>query len=100
MRLCAILRAAGLCACTQFPDLDATRSAAVAGAPHPALVPIETLLAGPEPRATEAAVGAIRGDVAGLQARAARLRGVQTGPQAIAGRVARLKQRAAALQAL
>lgn len=100
MRICALLLAAGLAACTQFPELDATRSAAVANAPYPDLVPIETLLAGPEPQATEAVIGQVQGRVAGLQAKATRLRGVSAGPQGIAGRVTRLRQKAAGLLAL
>lgn len=99
MRLCALCLAAGLAACTQFPDLDATRTPGVADAPYPDLVPIDTLIAGPEPRATEAAIGQVQGRVSGLQASAARLRGVSAGPQGISGRVARLRQRAAALKA-
>ncbi|MFD1341420.1 hypothetical protein [Litorisediminicola beolgyonensis] len=62
-----------LAACTQFPELDAARSADVANAPWPDLVPIETLLAGPPPRATEAETASVSARAAELRARAARL---------------------------
>ncbi len=100
MRLCALCLAAGLAACTQFPELDATRAPGVANAAYPDLVPIGTILAGPEPRATKAAVGEVQGRVAGLEATASRLRQTSAGPQGVSDRVARLKQRAATLKQL
>ncbi|KMK66242.1 hypothetical protein [Puniceibacterium sp. IMCC21224] len=64
-----------LCACAQFPELDASQSPGVAGAAFPALVPIESLLDGAAPRATPEMRAGVDGRVAGLRARAARLSG-------------------------
>ncbi|NOR30648.1 hypothetical protein [Sulfitobacter sp.] len=71
-------------ACTQFPALDSRTTPEMLAAEYPALVPVDPLLA-------QAAAGQINADqtensmnarVAGLQARAARLRGsVLTGSE-------------------
>lgn len=77
-RLTGVLGASlalALAACAQFPELDAARSADVADAPWPDLLPIETLLAGPPPRATEAETDAVAARAAALRNRAARLKG-------------------------
>lgn len=64
-------------ACTQFPELDETQTAALDAASYPALVPIEPIIAGIDAPAetaveTEAAFDA---RLSGLRARADRLRG-------------------------
>lgn len=66
-----------LAACTQFPELEHTQTAALDAAEYPALVPIEPILAqnaqpGPDPVQTEATLTA---RLAGLRARAAGMRG-------------------------
>lgn len=75
MRLSPYLLPLALLGCTQFPELDAARTPGVATAPFPALLPIESLLDGPEPRATPEMRAGIEGRVSGLRARAARLQG-------------------------
>lgn len=64
--------ALGLAACTQFPDLDSTRTAEIDAADYPDLVPLEPLLAqstapATDPVATEAALSS---RLAGLRGRA------------------------------
>ncbi|KUF10422.1 hypothetical protein AVJ23_13145 [Pseudoponticoccus marisrubri] len=87
-------------ACTQFPELDAATSSAVAEAPYPQLVPLEGLLAGSEPRATPEIRAQVQGRVGQLRARADGLRAARVAPQSgIAARLARLRQKAAALRA-
>ncbi len=93
---CGLLLA--LTACTQFPELDSTRTPGVADAPYPALVPLDTLLDGAPPRANAAVIGQIEGRVAGLRARASRLQSARVGPAGIDARAARLRQRAEALR--
>ena len=67
-----------LCAgCTQFPELDFTQTAALEAADYPALVPIEPIIAsvdqpGSDPVAEQTQLDA---RLAGLRARATRLRG-------------------------
>ena len=73
MRLTPYLMFFALCGCTQFPELDAARTPGVEKAPFPALLPLDGLLVGPEPRATPEMRSGIEGRVAGLRARAARL---------------------------
>ncbi len=88
-----------LSACTQFPELDAAR-ADVADAPYPALVPLDQLLDGPAPRATVAEIATVEGRVGALRARAARLERMRgTTQRGLEARVARLRQKAAALRA-
>lgn len=64
-------------ACTQFPALDSRATPELLAADYPALVPIDPLLA----TATAGQIDTVKtetaltGRVAGLQARAARLRG-------------------------
>ncbi len=75
-----------LAACTQFPALDATITPELAAADYPELVPLEPLLAQAsagriDPVATQSG---LTGRVAGLRARAARLRGsVLTGNERV-----------------
>ncbi len=71
------LAALSLAACTQFPDLDRTQTAALEAADYPALVPMEPLLAraaapGADPVQTETTLTA---RVAGLRGRANAMRG-------------------------
>lgn len=63
--------------CTQFPQLDHTQSDTLRGADYPALVPIEPILAGVETPTTDAATeeAALTSRLAGLRARANRIRG-------------------------
>lgn len=89
----------GLSACTQFPELDAAQTPGIGQAPYPKLISLDGLLVGPEPRATVDVITNVQGRVAGLQARAARLRRVTAGPAGIEARLARLRQKAAALRA-
>lgn len=71
---CAAL---SLTACTQFPELDRTQTPELADTAYPALVPIEPLLAGAEVTGADpvATTEALEGRVAGLRARANRMRG-------------------------
>lgn len=94
--LCLVTALAG---CTQFPELDAVQTPGVLDAPYPDLVPLGGLLNGPEPRATVAVIQQVEGRVSGLRARAARLQRMQVGPRGIDDRIARLRQKAAALLA-
>tara|TARA_R110000787_G_scaffold248421_2_gene353967 strand:+ start:2643 stop:3017 length:375 start_codon:yes stop_codon:yes gene_type:complete len=66
-----------LSACTQFPALDRTITPALENADYPALVPIDPLLASATAGRVDAAQteAALAARVAGLRARAARLRG-------------------------
>ncbi|MGR3271621.1 hypothetical protein [Thalassococcus profundi] len=64
-----------LSACAEFPELDATATPGVATAAYPQLLPLETLLDGPAPRATPDLRAGVEGRAASLRARAARLRG-------------------------
>ncbi|WGW03701.1 hypothetical protein [Tropicibacter oceani] len=89
----------GLSGCAQFPELDAVQTPGIEQAPYPALVPLDGLLANPEPRATLAVLGQVQGRVSGLQARADRLRRMRATPAALSDRVARLRQKAATLRA-
>ena len=98
MRVCALCLAAVLASCTTFPELDSTRSAAVARAPYPGLVPLDPLLDGPAPRATVVGLDATLDRAAGLRARADRLRKARAGPGRIGPRLAQLRARAGALQ--
>lgn len=94
------LCAAALAGCTQFPELEQTATPGVANAAYPALVPIETIIDGPLPRATPAVRAGVEARAAGLRARAAALQRARVGPLGnIDRRVARLRQRAAALRA-
>ncbi len=76
--LCALpVLAFGLGACTQFPQLDARVTPALAASDYPALVPVEPVLAQAtqgrvDPAQTQANLQA---RVANLRARANRLRG-------------------------
>ena len=88
-----------LTACTQFPELD-TAGGDVANAAYPELVPLDRLLTGREPQASLAVVAGVQGRVGALQARAARLQRLQaTSQRSLEARVARLRQKAAALRA-
>lgn len=79
MRLClisAVLFLATLAACTRFPDLDAAVTPGARTAGYPDLLPAEELRARvPEARLEEETPGSIEARIAGLRARAARLRG-------------------------
>lgn len=68
---------AAVAGCTPFPDLDFTQTAALEAAPYPTLVPIEPILASVDAAPTDAATetAALNARVAGLRARANRLRG-------------------------
>lgn len=69
-----------LSACATFPELDASIDDAARAAPYPELVPLQPILAranalGTTGRITPASEQAFDARVAGLRARAARLRG-------------------------
>lgn len=97
--VCVLAGGTALTACTQFPELDQTATPGVATSPYPGLVPIETLLVGPTPRATDVVRQSIEARVAGLRTRADALHRARTGPGSdLARRLARLRQRAAALR--
>ncbi|MHA6344009.1 hypothetical protein [Roseivivax sp. CAU 1761] len=89
-----VLICAGLAACTQFPEIDAAQTPGIERAPYPRLLPIDTLLAGPAPRATPEMAVALERRAAGLDARAAGI-APAAGP---APDAAALKARAAALR--
>ncbi|MBV2358572.1 hypothetical protein KUH32_02200 [Thalassococcus sp. CAU 1522] len=88
-----------LSACAQFPELEDGGAPGVDDAPYPRLLPLETLLAEPPRRATEAGTAAVQGDAARLRARAEALRGVTVPRAAMQARAARLQARAEALKA-
>ncbi|BBU55271.1 hypothetical protein KU6B_15360 [Mameliella alba] len=96
--LCAAVIAA-LTGCTQFPELDARQTPGVADAPYPDLLPLDALLNGAVPRATPGEAAVVEGRVAALKARASRLQRVDIAPRGVDGRLARLRQKAAALRA-
>lgn len=100
MLLCCLpALGAGLPGCTQFPELDAVQTPGVANAAYPRLLPLEALLNGPAPRASEAAIATVEGRVGALRARAARLQRLEIAPRGVDGRLARLQRRAADLRA-
>ena len=73
LAICLLL----LCGCARFPELDATVNASAENADFPTLVPIERIVAAPEP-ASENVIDPnadVAARVARLRARAARLRG-------------------------
>ncbi|WP_206080264.1 hypothetical protein [Pacificoceanicola onchidii] len=96
----AMALAVTLSACTTFPELDAAQTPGVENAAFPKLVPLDGLLTGPEPRATVEMAQGIEGRIAGLQARASRLRRLSAAPRGVGSRLARLRQKAAALRAM
>ena len=64
-----------LTACTQFPELDSRADTLDPRAPYPALVPVEPLLAQAGPaRIDDGDQAALAARIAGLRARASRLR--------------------------
>lgn len=69
--------ALALSACTQFPDLEHTRTDALKDAEYPALVPIEPILAAIEPPGTlpDETTAGINTRLAALRGRAEGLRG-------------------------
>lgn len=64
-----------LCACAQFPELATPEARLAQNAPYPTLVPLEQLLHGSAPVATEATASDLQARLARLRARANRLRG-------------------------
>ncbi|WP_245306310.1 hypothetical protein [Roseovarius aestuariivivens] len=75
-RIFAVLLLAGLTGCAQFPELDDTFDAEARRAGYPDLVPAETLRADlPQTRIAPQTRTALEVRIAGLRARAARLRG-------------------------
>ena len=96
--VCCLPVLAGLGGCAQFPELDATQTPGVATAPYPRLLPLEALLNGAAPRASEAEIALVEGRVGALRARADRLQRVEIAPRGIDGRLVRLRQKAAALR--
>jgi len=80
MRPTLIIAIASLVACTDFPDLDRRITDSARAAPYPTLQPLDPLLARAQNLAdngaiTPASVAAFDDRIAGLRARAARLRG-------------------------
>lgn len=63
-----------LAACTEFPELDVAVPDSATKGPYPALLPMEQILAGPEPTVSEETLGNMQSRVAALKARASRLR--------------------------
>ncbi len=63
-----------LCACTQFPELEALDSPATRTAEYPALLPMDRLLSADIERATPQQARSIAGRAAALRARARKLR--------------------------
>jgi hypothetical protein len=61
--------------CAQFPELDAARTPGIEYAPFPAILPLDALVRGAEPRATPEMRAGIEGRVSGLRARAEALQG-------------------------
>lgn len=68
--LCAL----ALTACGKAPELDASLPAGLSQRATPDLVPVETLLSAPAPRATTEAAEALEARAARLEARAEALR--------------------------
>ncbi len=75
--ICTVLASSLLAGCTDMPDLDDRLTPAARSAPYPALVPVEPLLAqaSADQQITDDTAPALQSRVAGLRARAARLRG-------------------------
>lgn len=90
-----------LAACTQFPELDEAATPGVAEAPYPDLVPLDTLLTGPdEIRAVPETVPEVEARVDLLRAKADRLMGARVSQSAaVPTRLARLRQKAEDLRA-
>ncbi|CUH81456.1 hypothetical protein [Tropicibacter naphthalenivorans] len=96
---CAALLA-GLAGCTQFPELDAVQTPGIENAAYPDLVPLDDLLNASAPSVTPEMAAGLEARAAGLRARAARLQRTSVAqPRSTAARVARLRQKAAALRA-
>ncbi|MCT4558315.1 MAG: hypothetical protein N4A61_09685 [Pelagimonas sp.] len=94
MLLCSVL-----VGCTQFPELEEGRIDLPGGAEFPRILPLDPLLADGPRTASVATVGHVEGRVAGLNARADQLRAHRVGSdRALEKRIARLRQKAAALQ--
>ncbi|GGB24917.1 hypothetical protein [Allosediminivita pacifica] len=72
----------GLCACTQFPELDATATPGVSEAPYPELLPLSGLLDAPPPRATPEVAEGVDARTEALRRRADALRGEVIDPDA------------------
>jgi hypothetical protein len=90
----------GLSGCTQFPELDATQTPGVADAAYPDLLPLGTFLNGRLPQVSGAAIASVQGRVMALRARADILQRANVSQQGnVDSRVARLRQKAAALRA-
>ncbi|WP_249200535.1 hypothetical protein [Thetidibacter halocola] len=99
MRLFAPCLAILLTACTQFPELDAAETPGIARAPYPALLPLDSLLTGPTPRASEEDIAAIEARAARLDAQAGRL-ATHRASATEEARIALLKRRADELRAI
>ena len=61
-------------ACTQFPELDARVPASELKGAYPKLLPLDQLLDAPAPQVTPKTIGNMQSRIAGLRARAARLK--------------------------
>ena len=77
MRMLFLICTLGLAACTQFPELEDSISPAAEDADFPALVPLEPLLAAntAQPTRGPEIAASLETRIAGLNARANRLRG-------------------------
>lgn len=88
------LTAALLAGCTGFPRLDGTISAHARRADYPRLAPIDQLIAGADDQQiTDVTIGGLQARIAGLRARAARLRGPVVDPATRARMQAALDRR-------
>lgn len=62
-------------ACTNFPELDAAEPAEAKNSDYPSLLPLDQLLAAPDPIATPEVLEGVQSRVQALKSRANRLRG-------------------------
>ncbi len=72
--LAVVAALAPLAGCVSFPEVEAAESAYVEAAAYPDLVPIESLLTAPPPRATPEVRAGVEAQAGGLRARAEALR--------------------------
>ncbi|SPH17282.1 hypothetical protein DEA8626_00799 [Defluviimonas aquaemixtae] len=66
-----------LTGCARFPEVEAAESASVADAPYPALLPIDTLVAGTPSLPESDPAAPVNARAAALKARAERLRAAE-----------------------
>ncbi len=71
---CALAFCVGIGACVSFPDVP-FQGASTQSSDYPTLLPLDDVLAAPEPLATEGDIDDLQSRLAALQAKVARLQG-------------------------